>query len=202
MPPNLLLVLIAVFGFVLHALSTDGGGTVLARIGITTWAVPKGAIAPTLVVVGLAYAIFQGVQNGLSWQDAATQGVIAALVSLGGVVGSQHLTGRSEQGLPLGIFPPKGLLMMVGAGVLATYLTACAWFQKHEAEFPTPSDIACAAVDIEKGITDPIVIVKDCPHLAEVAESDLEKLINGQLLAKKRRAAMACVQDAGVEAGK
>lgn len=148
MPPNLLLVLVAVFGFLFHALSTDGGGTVLARIGITTWAIPKGLIAPMLVLLGLGDAIFQGVQKGLSWQDAATQGLIVSFTALGGVVGSQHLTGRDAEGHSMDVTPPKGLLVLLGAGLLAVSVSACSLFTPaniHKAEVVVADSATCLA---------------------------------------------------------
>jgi hypothetical protein len=129
MPPNLLLVLVALFGFAVHALSTDGGGTVLMYLGAPPrWAIPKGLINPLILLAGLGDAVFQNVQHGLSWDDAATQGVLASLVALTGAVGAQHTLGRDEEGHSLPVTPPKGLVVLLGAGALALVLQACALF--------------------------------------------------------------------------
>jgi hypothetical protein len=207
MPPNLLLVLVAVFGFVVHALSTDGGGTVLMYLGApATWAIPKGLVNPLILLAGLADAIFQGVQHGLSWEDAATQGALASLVALGGAVGAQHTLGRDAEGHSLPVTPPKGLVVLLAAGALVLSVSGCAAFQKALPYLPTPKTLACIADDVEKGVENPITIVSDCPELAVVAAVDVEALITELLMAKRaqrmaaKRAGAAYCADAGADA--
>jgi hypothetical protein len=99
-----------------------------------TWAIPKGLINPLILLAGLADAIFQGVQHGLSWEDSATQGALASLVALGGAISSQHTLGRDKEGHSLPITPPKGLLMLLGALALAGSVSACALFTPQNAQ--------------------------------------------------------------------
>lgn len=203
MPPNLLLLLAAIFGFVLQALSTDGGGSVLARLGITpeTWAIPKGAVAPLLVLFGLGNSILQNVQHGLSWPDAATQGAITSLLALGGAVGAHHVTGRDAEGHSLPVTPPKGLLILIGAAMLAVSVSAC------PAQGPsTPSHDADASGIVEsggqaadglckfiEGIDDNGIVRTICATVQEVAD------VVGFILTLRTSdaGALACVADAG-----
>jgi hypothetical protein len=201
MPPNLLLVLVALFGFTLHALSTDGGGSVLARIGITTWAIPKAIIPPMILVVGLGDAIFQGVQHGLSWGDAATQGFIASLTTLAGVVGSQHLTGRDAEGHSMDVTPPKGLLVFVGAGILAVYVGACSLFTP--ANLPktelAAETVACV---IEHAFLDDPSLNAVCNLLTADQQAAAKKVRAAHRAAlSKQMRTEHCAPDAGAEAG-
>ena len=104
--------------------------------------------------------------------------------------------------------PPSKLptvLLFVGAAALASSVSACAAFQKALPFLPKAADVECVATDVERGVTDPLRIVSDCPQLAEIAVADIEALIVNLVSAKKaaHRAAVehgATCSDAGTDA--
>ncbi len=89
--------------------------------------------------------------------------------------------------------------LVLGA-LLAVLLTACAAFSRAMPYLPTPNDLACAATQVENGVTDPVAIVLACPALAVVAAADIEALIMNLVMAKRaaHRAAAEHAADAGV----
>lgn len=121
-------ILAALFGAITHALSTDGGGNVLARLGVT-WAIPKSWIGPLVVLFGAGAAVFENVANGLSWQEAAAKGAYAMLAAVFGVLTSQHATGRNG--------PPPA----VAAALLVLFMSGCALL--HPAEVIVARDAEC-----------------------------------------------------------
>ena len=74
---------------------------------------------------------------------------------------------------------------LVASGVLAAVLCGCPAFFKAVPFLPKPDDVACAAKDVEKGISDPFTIVSDCPGLAQTAIADVSALVVDLLAAKK-----------------
>lgn len=74
---------------------------------------------------------------------------------------------------------------LAGTVALVLALCGCSAFFKAVPFLPKPDDVSCAAKDVEKGISDPFVIVKDCPGLAETAMSDVAALVVDLLAAKK-----------------
>lgn len=92
----------------------------------------------------------------------------------------------------------------VAVAILVASVSGCAAFQKALPYLPTPADAACAATQVERGVTDPLVIVAACPGFAQVAIADIEALIRNLLVAKQAHLAAlrASACDAGAEGGK
>ena len=76
---------------------------------------------------------------------------------------------------------------------LPLLLAGCPAFFKAVPFLPKPDDVACAAKEVERNVTDPFVIAKDCPGLAETAATDVEALIV-YLLASKKAAHRAAAE--------
>lgn len=95
-------------------------------------------------------------------------------------------------------------VMLLGVAVA---FVGCAAFAQAMPYLPRPNDLACAANDVERGVTNPITIVADCPGLAQVAAADIEALVMNLVMAKRaaHRAAaehLAETCDGGAEGGK
>jgi hypothetical protein len=192
-------ILAVAFGFAAHALSTDGGGSVLARAGITSWAIPKAAVPVLVLACGLAAMIFDGVSGGQTWQVSAAHGVLVTLEAFFGVTASQRVTGRDALGHAL---PPTDAPPTSPRGPFTGPLAALAVFVA----------VAFAAMVAGNGcalftpanLPQTALVAKDVTCILEhvfVDDATLNKLCD-LLTAERRAAAQAVVAAERVRASK
>lgn len=175
-------ILAVAFGFITHALSADGGGTVLRKVGINA-EIPKGAIPILVLTFGLIASVFENVQNGLDWEESLAKGALASLTAIFGVVASQHFTGRPKDP-PAG---PNAVVAILLLSALAVGASGCGVFQKVAPYLPGPKEIACAELEADKGTPAADVLLK-C-GFAEDALAMVESLLAGHKRAKLIRRA-------------